>query len=69
MEFFCKGGGGRGGLDPIHNFEAHFVPQELMIFCVQNRVLWTLLGTFPKKFILNMAILGVFGETFPLFGD
>ena len=28
------------------------------------------MGTFPKKFILNMAILVVFGKfCFPLFGD
>ena len=47
MEFFRKGG--RGGLDPIHNFEAHFCASRIKEFCVLNRGLWTLLGTFAKS--------------------
>ena len=67
MEFFCKGG---GGLDPIHNFGAHFYASRVKKFCVSNRGLWTLLGSFPKslfKIWLFCVFLGSF--VFPLFGD
>ena len=32
MEFFRKGG---GGLDPIHNFEAHFWASKVMEFLMK----------------------------------
>ena len=36
-------------LVPIHNFGAYFCTSRVKVFCVLNRGLWTLLGTFPKS--------------------
>ena len=38
MVFFHKG----GGLDPIHNFEAHFCASKVMEIFDENRGLWVL---------------------------
>ena len=47
MEFFRKGVG--GGLDPIHNFGAHFCVSRVKELGVLDRGLWTVLGTFHKS--------------------
>ena len=56
MDFFCKG----GGLDPIHDFVAHFCTSRVKDF------FWCKIEGY-RHFILSMAILGVLGNPPPFF--
>ena len=65
MEFFRKGG---GGSRPYPLLSGTFLRLKSYGIFYENRGIWLLLGTFPKRFILDIAILGVLGKfVFSLF--